>query len=112
MKTSGPVTAQDPAARARDTGRAARGVVLTSESVTEGHPDKVCDFIADSILDAYLAEDATSHVACEVLCKAAHVVLAGEISSNPSANHEQIAREAIRQIGYHAASEAFTAASD
>ncbi len=54
---------------------------LTSESVSEGHPDKVCDYIADSILDAYLSQDPGSRVACEVLCKDDKVVLAGEISS-------------------------------
>jgi hypothetical protein len=55
---------------------------FTSESVSEGHPDKVCDYIADSILDACLAQDTASHVACEVLCKDNHVVLAGEITTN------------------------------
>ena len=51
--------------------------ILTSESVTEGHPDKVCDLIADSVLDAYIELDPRSHVACEVLCKSGVVVLAG-----------------------------------
>jgi S-adenosylmethionine synthetase len=74
--------------------------VFTSESVSEGHPDKVCDYIADSILDAHLAQDPNCRVACEVLCKATHVVLAGEISSQAQVNHEKIVREAIRQIGY------------
>ena len=55
---------------------------FTSESVSEGHPDKVCDYIADSILDACLEQDPQSHVACEVLCKDNHVVLAGEITTN------------------------------
>ncbi|HSW40070.1 MAG TPA: S-adenosylmethionine synthetase N-terminal domain-containing protein, partial [Acidobacteriota bacterium] len=55
--------------------------IFTSESVTEGHPDKVCDYIADSILDAYLEQDPGSRVACEVLCKEGLVVLAGEITS-------------------------------
>ena len=54
--------------------------IFTSESVTEGHPDKVCDFIADSVLDAYVAEDPNAHVACEVLCKSGIVVVAGEIT--------------------------------
>jgi S-adenosylmethionine synthetase len=85
--------------------------IFTSESVTEGHPDKVCDFIADSILDAYLVEDANSHVACEVLCKGSHVVLAGEINSHGSVNREQIARQAIREIGYIDPSEVFNAHS-
>ena len=83
--------------------------VFTSESVCEGHPDKVCDYIADSILDAYLAEDSKSRVACEVLCKSNLVVLAGEITSNTHVNHEAVARQAIREIGYTDAAEAFHA---
>jgi S-adenosylmethionine synthetase len=82
---------------------------LTSESVSEGHPDKVCDFIADSILDAYLAGDKRSRVACEVLCKDDKVIIAGEITSKAVVNHEAIAREAIRQIGYVHDHEAFHA---
>ena len=58
-----------------------RQYVFTSESVSEGHPDKVCDYIADSILDAHLAQDPQARVACEVLCKGSNVILAGEISS-------------------------------
>ena len=73
---------------------------LTSESVSEGHPDKVCDYIADSMLDAYLARDTRSRVACEVLCKDDKVVLAGEITSKATVDHEAVAREAIREIGY------------
>jgi len=55
---------------------------FTSESVTEGHPDKVCDYVADSILDAYFEQDPRSRVACEVMCKENHAILAGEITSN------------------------------
>jgi S-adenosylmethionine synthetase len=68
--------------------------------VAEGHPDKVCDYIADSILDAYLAQDTGSRVACEVLCKGGQVVIAGEITSHARVDHEQVARAAIREIGY------------
>ncbi len=82
---------------------------FTSESVSEGHPDKVCDFIADSILDAYLAQDPKSRVACEVLVKGDQVVLAGEITSNGTVDYEKIVREAIRQIGYTDNSEPFAA---
>ncbi len=74
--------------------------ILTSESVTEGHPDKVCDFIADSILDACLAGDPSSRVACEVLCKEDQVVLAGEITTKTPVDFQATAREAIRQVGY------------
>jgi len=73
---------------------------LSSESVSEGHPDKVCDYIADSILDAYISQQPQSRVACEVLCKENTVVLGGEISSNGHVDHEAIVRSAIRQIGY------------
>jgi S-adenosylmethionine synthetase len=74
--------------------------ILTSESVTEGHPDKVCDFIADSVLDAYIELDPRSHVACEVLCKSGVAILAGEISSVAALDHLTLAREAIRACGY------------
>jgi S-adenosylmethionine synthetase len=74
--------------------------VFTSESVSEGHPDKVCDFIADSILDAHLAKDPKSRVACEVLVKSGEVVLAGEITSSATVDFEAVARQAIREIGY------------
>ena len=84
--------------------------IFTSESVTEGHPDKVCDFIADSVLDAYVAEDPNAHVACEVLCKSGVVVVAGEITAARTLDHEAIAREAIRTIGYTDPAESFNAA--
>lgn len=83
--------------------------VFSSESVTEGHPDKVCDYIADSILDAYISRDKRSRVACEVLCKNNKVVLAGEISSAGNVDHEQVVRQAVREIGYTDANEAFHA---
>lgn len=82
---------------------------FTSESVSEGHPDKVCDFVADSILDAYLEQDPASRVACEVLCKENTVVLGGEISSRGHVDHEAVVREAIRQIGYTDSAAAFNA---
>ena len=84
---------------------------FTSESVSEGHPDKVCDYIADSILDACLEQDPNSHVACEVLCKDNHVVLAGEITTNATFDYEQVARRAIREIGYTDPAEKFNADS-
>jgi S-adenosylmethionine synthetase len=79
---------------------AAVSYTFTSESVSEGHPDKVCDFIADSILDAHLAQDPASRVACEVLVKEDNVVLAGEITSSVKVDYEQVVRDAIREIGY------------
>jgi S-adenosylmethionine synthetase len=83
--------------------------LFTSESVTEGHPDKVCDYIADSILDAYLQQDPKSRVACEVLCKENHVVIAGEFTSKGWVDHEAVARQAIREIGYVDPAEPFNA---
>ncbi|MDI9611509.1 MAG: methionine adenosyltransferase [Acidobacteriota bacterium] len=80
--------------------RASGSYIFTSESVTEGHPDKVCDYIADSILDAYLEKDPKSRVACEVLCKEQHVIIAGEITSSGEVDHEAVARQAVREIGY------------
>jgi len=82
---------------------------FTSESVTEGHPDKVCDYIADSILDAYLQQDPKSRVACEVLCKEGLVVIAGEFTSKGTVDHEAVARQAIREIGYTDPSTVFNA---
>src|SRR6478672_3386916 len=83
--------------------------VFTSESVSEGHPDKVADYIADSILDACLSQDAASRVACEVLCKSNTVVLAGEITTRARLPYEEIVREAVREIGYTDVGEPFSA---
>ncbi len=82
---------------------------VSSESVSEGHPDKVCDLIADSVLDAYLGQDPNSHVACEVMCKSNLVVLGGEISSKGRVSYEDIVRETVRGIGYVEPAEAFNA---
>jgi S-adenosylmethionine synthetase len=84
--------------------------MFTSESVCEGHPDKVCDLIADSILDAYLEQDPRSRVACEVLVKSDLVVLAGEISSSAVVDRPAVARRAIQEVGYVDPAEAFHAA--
>lgn len=83
--------------------------VFTSESVTEGHPDKVCDTIADAILDAFLEQDPVTRINCEVLCKANQVVLAGEISSRAEVDVEAVARRTIREIGYTDPSNPFCA---
>jgi S-adenosylmethionine synthetase len=69
----------------------------------------VCDYIADSVLDAYLSQDPLSRIACEVLCKGDHIVLAGEITSQAQVDHEQIARQAVREIGYTDMAEPFNA---
>jgi S-adenosylmethionine synthetase len=73
---------------------------FTSESVSEGHPDKVADQISDSILDAILAKDPTARVAAETLCNTGLVVLAGEITTNANVDYIQVARNTLREIGY------------
>ncbi len=74
--------------------------IFTSESVTKGHPDKVCDIISDSILDAYLKNDKTARIAVETVVKNNTVVLAGEISSKADIEIEKTVRQAINNIGY------------
>lgn len=73
---------------------------FSSESVGEGHPDKVADFISDSILDACFEQDTSSRVACETLVKSNTVTIAGEITTNAVIDYERVVREAIRKIGY------------
>ncbi len=73
---------------------------FTSESVSEGHPDKVCDQISDAILDALLAQDKHSRVAVESLCKTGLVVIAGEVTTKAQIDYAKVAREMIQEIGY------------
>ena len=75
-------------------------ILFTSESVSEGHPDKVADQISDAVLDACLKEDKKSRVACEVLCTNNEIIIAGEITSKAELNVEEIARNVLRKIGY------------
>lgn len=77
-----------------------KNIIFSSESVGEGHPDKVADYISDSVLDACLAADPESRVACETLVKSNCVFLAGEITTGAQLNYESIVRQAIRDIGY------------
>jgi len=74
--------------------------LFTSESVSEGHPDKVADQISDAIVDAILAQDAHSRIAAETLCNTGLVVLAGEITTNATVDYINVARETIKRIGY------------
>ncbi|MDX2167086.1 MAG: methionine adenosyltransferase [Deltaproteobacteria bacterium] len=74
--------------------------VFTSESVSEGHPDKMCDQISDAVLDALLAEDPNSRVACESLAKTGMVVLAGEITTKAKIDYAKVVRDTVRRIGY------------
>ena len=74
--------------------------LFTSESVTEGHPDKLCDYIADSILDEYLKQDPKSRVACECIASKNLIVIVGEITSKANIDIEKTARNAIKEVGY------------
>ena len=75
--------------------------IFTSESVSEGHPDKVCDQISDAILDSYLEQDPNSRVACETLIKNNTVIVAGEITSSGTPNIEEVIRNTVNDIGYN-----------
>src|SRR5438874_425577 len=77
-----------------------KNYIFSSESVGEGHPDKVCDTISDAILDACLREDPRSRVACETYAKSNLVVVGGEITTKAHPDYNGIVREAIREIGY------------
>src|SRR5512145_199676 len=77
-----------------------RNYIFSSESVGEGHPDKVCDTISDAVLDACLAQDRYSRVACETYAKSNLVVVGGEITTKAKLDFSAIARDAIRDIGY------------
>jgi S-adenosylmethionine synthetase len=74
--------------------------LFTSESVTEGHPDKIADQISDSILDALLAQDARSRVACETLVTTGLAIIAGEITTTATIDYQNVVRQAIRDVGY------------
>ncbi|MEM1427405.1 MAG: S-adenosylmethionine synthetase N-terminal domain-containing protein, partial [Cyanobacteria bacterium P01_H01_bin.130] len=88
-----------------------RRYLFTSESVTEGHPDKICDQISDTILDALLSEDPRSRVAAEVVVNTGLVLITGEVSSKASVNLIDLARKKIAEIGYTNADNGFSANS-
>jgi S-adenosylmethionine synthetase len=77
-----------------------KSFIFSSESVGEGHPDKVCDTISDAVLDAYLAQDPRCRVACETYAKSNMVIVGGEITSQAQVNINDLVRDAIRRIGY------------
>jgi S-adenosylmethionine synthetase len=89
----------------------ARRYLFTSESVTEGHPDKICDQISDTILDALLAQDPASRVAAEVVVNTGLVLITGEITSKAQVNYIDLARAKIAEIGYTDADNGFSATS-
>jgi len=85
--------------------------IFTSESVSMGHPDKVSDNVSDGVLDALLAQDPNSRVACETLCTTDFLCLAGEIRSSAEVDYEKIARQVVREIGYNSDDIGFNADS-
>ena len=80
--------------------KSAKEYLFTSESVSEGHPDKVADQISDAILDAILEQDPTARVAAETLCTTGTVMLAGEISTTANVDYTKIVRDTLKRIGY------------
>ena len=74
--------------------------LFTSESVSEGHPDKLCDAISDAILDECLRQDPTSRVGCECYATTNHIIIGGEITTKANIDYKQIARDVIKEIGY------------
>jgi S-adenosylmethionine synthetase len=74
--------------------------LFTSESVTEGHPDKLCDQVSDAVLDACLAQDPMSRVACETATKTGFIMVLGEITTNAFVNFDELVRDVVRGIGY------------
>ncbi len=88
-----------------------RQLFFTSESVTEGHPDKICDQVSDAILDACLEQDPYSRVACETATKTGYVMLLGEITTNAHLNFDELVRKVINEIGYDNSAKGFDANS-
>ncbi|MBQ8035415.1 MAG: methionine adenosyltransferase, partial [Proteobacteria bacterium] len=84
-----------------------REFVFTSESVTEGHPDKMADQVSDAILDAIIEKDKKCHVACETLLKTGIVIVAGEVTTSTYVDIQKIARDTIKKIGYNSSLKGF-----
>src|SRR5271155_4737356 len=77
-----------------------KNCLFSSESVTEGHPDKIADQISDAVLDSLLAQDPKSRVACETLVTTGLIVVAGEVTTNARVDYTDIARQTVKKIGY------------
>ncbi len=86
-------------------------LMFTSESVSEGHPDKICDQVSDAVLDACLEQDPRSRVACETAVKTGFVVLLGEITTNAVFNYDELVRKVVNEIGYDASEKGFDGSS-
>ncbi|MBR5316629.1 MAG: methionine adenosyltransferase, partial [Lachnospiraceae bacterium] len=83
--------------------------LFTSESVTEGHPDKICDNISDAVLDAIMAQDPNSRVACETAITTGLVLVMGEVTTTGYVDIQSVVRDTIREIGYDASEKGFDA---
>ena len=83
--------------------------LFTSESVTEGHPDKICDNISDAVLDAIMAQDPNSRVACETAITTGLVLVMGEITTNGNVDFQSVVRDTIKEIGYDHSDKGFDA---
>src|ERR1700737_407211 len=84
-----------------------RNYLFTSESVTEGHPDKIADQISDAVLESLLTQDPKSRVACETLVTTGLIVVAGEVTTNARVDYADIARQTIKKIGYDSSEKGF-----